>query len=350
MPAGEAQWEEEDENEIAVDEGGEIDDVSGEEDAAFDDNEGVEQPDLEVEADGGEAPEQVAQYQPSEGEQRAYAERNQAAAALRIERRNREIMERRFAQLAQALEAKRNADPEQEEEELPDPEENAVGHLIGRQTRLEKLLTEQKQLSEQAAKNAQEQAVSAAATADVQTLRSEIGEQTFDQAMQHLGRSLFLEARESRPDLVEEELHASLGDAFRGRVLSWKKGGLNVGEQLIKFAIIRGWNPQLYNQQRQQPAAQPQRQPPAGPSDRRKPNPKEQVQNQRDRERRGRTISTVPGAAPQKKVDVGKYSLEASEEEWDNFVAGIAEQGAPKGRKKKVGFADLLQHKMRSGT
>lgn len=349
-----AQWEdqEDDANELAVDEEDiDMGDIPEDRDVYEGDEETADEaPDAEAEA----AQSAVAAPQEEQLPPHVVAMLNQNAAARRIAERDREIMERRFAQLAQALAAQGagggQGEPEEEEEPIPDLEENAVAHLAGQTKKLEKILLKDREERQRQDQENMEKAAGKLAADSVFQVRNEVGAEVFDHALNHLKTSLFLEARETNPGMTDQEIHLNLAEAFKDRVKSWAKSGLNVGEQLIKFSAIRGWDPQQVLRQRTPAAPAAPTVPPSNrtqPAGKPKSDAKTEVRNQRAREKHGRTISTVAGAAPQKGFDLAKYAADpnTSEEDWDRTVKMLAEK---KG-KRKMGFAELLEHKMIPG-
>lgn len=294
---------------------------------------------------------QPAVLDPAEA-QRIVAEHNRTAAAYRIQNRDFEILKRRHEQLVTAL-AQGNRPPEraaeEEEEPIPDPEENLAGHLVGKVNRLEKLTERQIKEREQREQQEREAAVLRQAAEGAMQVREMVGGDVYDDALAHLGRSLTLEAKMARPDLTDGEIQTGLQQMLTAKIAQWGREGLNVGEQLIQYSHIRGWQPRVAQQQPAAPAAPAA---PAGikPESRRTTDPRAEVRRQRDKQKAGRTISSVPGVPAKGKFDVAKYSIGATEEDWDRTVATLTQKaGAGYGQKRPT-IGQLLAHKAVSGS
>src|SRR4029077_19119871 len=67
---------------------------------------------------------------------------NAIAAQHRILQRNYDVLERRFGQVVEILSRQQRSQevPQGEEEEIPDPDENLGGHIVGKMTAIEKRL------------------------------------------------------------------------------------------------------------------------------------------------------------------------------------------------------------------
>lgn len=278
------------------------------------------------------------------------SERNRLAAAYRIQKRDFEILQRRHEQLVTALAAQHQAPVEEEAEEaIPDPEENLAGHLVGKVNRLERLTQREADERKEREERARVAGISAQAAQGAMQVREVVGGEVFDDALGHLGRSLTMEARLARPDLTDAEIQQGLNGMLQNKIREWGENGLNVGEQLLQYSYVRGWQPKV-----PQPAVAPAVV--TAPAvvgvapGRRTTDPREEVRKQRDKQKTGRTISSVPGTPAKGKFDVAKYSIGSSEEDWDRTVATLTQKAGAGYGQKRPSIGQLLAHKAVRGS
>lgn len=249
------------------------------------------EPDEESEA-GADEPE----VEPQASEEDSSRGPDQALAAQhRILKRENTILQQRFNQLLEVISrAQEGQGPPQEPEALPDPEEDLAGSLIGRLDRLEQANQQDRQ--ERQAREERQALAGEVQAAQQQVIAYRDTHPEYAPAVEHLVQAVAEEAREEFPTATEAEIQSLLEQETVRRLLQWRRAGLDPGEQLVKLARRRGWQPSQDSS--------------AGQED-----PRQQVRAQRRRSRSASTIAAVPGAGGSKRLTV-KDAVGMSEEEW----------------------------------
>jgi hypothetical protein len=244
---------------------------------------------------------------------------NAIAAQHRILQRNYDVLERRFGQVVEILSRQQRSQemPEGEDEEIPDPDENLGGHLVGKMTAIEKRL--QREEEDRAQRERDQSVVQQfhAAQGSIASYREQAPE-LYDAAAHHLLASSIEELRDFRPDLTEEEIHKAVAKETAAWVLRWHQQGLNPGEQVMRMALRRGFNGQGV----QQPAAKGGGKG-SGKGGGKRRDPREEIADVKDQQRRGRTLAAVPGASARATRQDPRRLLQLPEDEWEKEMKGI---------------------------
>lgn len=215
---------------------------------------------------------------------------NALQAKLRIAEREKKIYQQRLDYILQQL-ATQNQPPEEleEEENIPDYNEDGLGHIVGKLDKLDRKLerTEAEQKRDQALKYAG----SLLSQADTMTNEAiaAVGPDTWNAAMKHLAHVRVEDYKERHPNVTDEEANRFVGDAIIREKIRLVHEGRNPAEVYLKDAVRFGFRAQ-------QPAAAPaQSKQPA--------THREQIQQQNRRDSSGgRSIASVSGAPPKARL------------------------------------------------
>jgi hypothetical protein len=240
---------------------------------------------------------------------------NAIAAQHRILQRNYDVLEKRFGQVVDILRRAQQPQVAQEdgEDEIPDPDENLGGHIVGKMTAIEKRLQKDE---EERAQRERDQAVVQqfhAAQGAIASYREQ-APALYDAAAHHVLASSIEELRDFRPDLTEEEIHRHVAKETAAWVLRWHQQGLNPGEQVMRMALRRGFTGQGVN---------PDGRGGKGGGKGKRRDPREEIADTKDQQRRGRTLASVPGASARATRQDPRRLLQLGEDEWEREMKGM---------------------------
>lgn len=241
---------------------------------------------------------------------------NQLAAQHRILVRDNRILTTRFESLLAAINraSTQGASVQQAaEEELPEPDEDIGGHIVGRLQRIENRAEEERRQREEiAGRTALSNEVSGA-YARVFEYRNQDPE-LYDSAVTHLAQISIDELREEYPDKTDDEIADGLRQQVLIRMLKWSREGKNPGEEFVKMAQRRGFNGQ--GKRTGSPKASDAR---------------AEITNERAREKKARTIASVSGAPARGPLKASRV-LALDEDTWEREVAKMPLKELLKGK------------------
>lgn len=275
------------------------------------------------EEDEQEAPEQQEPTKPPV-DQKEY---NRLAYDYRILQREQRELVRRFDHLIGVL-----SQPQQQyqpEPQLPDPDEDLGGFLAGK---LE--LMEQRQEYERMEKQQREaQEAIEREIQYAQSLASQYGRsnpEVYGNAVEFLTQQLWEEMREEYPTAMDEEIGGELYRQAQARLVTWVRAGKNPGEELMKMAKRRGFN---FNAVAANGNGRPQ------PSVAKNGAAKQTIQARKEKQAKGRTISSLQGSSPGQRLTAKKI-LQLSDDEFADEVRSLSKQ-----RGRKLPLRELLKGK-----
>jgi hypothetical protein len=296
----------------------------GDEDEAEPYYQDVPNPTDEVEAveevsEEGEEPEEGGDKDPVTRE-----ELNRLAYQLRTERRDKEVMEKRFEQLLEWRNEQVNKPAPAQRRPLPDPDENFGDHVVERFNRLEATLGHEndRRAYEQQVKEYQSKIQNA--YVNVQQFRSEVGEEEYDAAVGYLVEKSQAEMKLEYDDMTDKEINEVLSQQILARFLEWDEKGKNPGKQMYELAKTRGYSeaPRAAERETDEDEGIPQ------------DKVKREVKLEKKRQNKASTIGTSRGTAPKTRIST-KRALEMSEDEWENQFRGVS-------------FAEIMRSKERN--
>jgi len=265
--------------------------------------------------------------------QKVQGQANSIAAQMRIKERENKVLRAKLLEIERAKQAAQQAPVE---ENLPDPHEDPGAYAIAKLERLEKMLRE-KDEREQVQREVQQHLGKVNYARDLAIQYRENNPQVYDEAVMHLASATYEEMSDNIDQLAQNgmvdlnqdlqpQLVQLVARSMAAKMTQALDNGMNPGDALYRLAVARGYQPRQWFPPVQQQA------PVAAPVAQQKPDARQEIELERQRQAKAASLSGVAAAGP------GRLNLSrlSSMEDIDEYLE------ATKGVPMKELFKDKL--------
>lgn len=265
--------------------------------------------------------------------QKVQGQANSIAAQMRIKERENKVLR---AKLLEIERAKQAAQQKPVEEDLPDPQQDPGAYAVAKLDRLERMIRE-KEERESVQREVQQHLGKVAHARDLAIQYRETNPQVYDEAVMHLASAAYEEmsdnidqlAQNGMVDLSQDlqpQLVQLVARSMAAKMTQALDNGMNPGDALYRLAVARGYQPRQWFPPVQQQA------PTTPPVAQQKPDARQEIEMERQRQAKAASLSGVAAAGP------GRLNLSrlSSMEDIDEYLE------ATKGVPMKELFKDKL--------
>lgn len=242
-------------------------------------------------------------------------------AALRKSQRENEKILQRVESLLSVINSPKTQVEEEEEVDIPPFEVNPIGHVNAKTDKI--LNTIEKEKESRKEREDRDNIVAALNTADrkIQEFRTEIGEGTYNDAINYLVQLRKSDMEEMYPNATDTELNTMLANAAMEEKYKLYQEGKNPGKVFYNYALRHGFKPTKKDS---------------------KDAPEQEIRRVKEKEAKAKTIATVAGKPTRGRLSANDF-VGMSDDEFDSLVDGVSKERGH--RRGDIRISDLVETK-----